>query len=224
MNLLLSFQSRRILVISLCVWLLAGCSALFPKAQPQPRFYTLDIAQGEAAATTSSSPTKHLSTLPTLVVNPPRAAAGFDSQRIIYLRQAHQLEYFAHHQWLDTPARMLAPVIVSAIGRTNMFDAVLLSASGAAGDIRLDTEVLHLQQDFRNQPSTVRFTLRVTLLDRANRAVLASRDLDASVKATSDDPYAGVIAANKAVEAVMGQLSALCEVVSGQWQQSVKAR
>jgi cholesterol transport system auxiliary component len=200
------------------MWLTGGCSALLPKATPQPSFYSLDIAESEVTSPLSRS--AHRSAAPTLVINPSRAAAGFDSQRIIYLRQAHQLEYFAHHQWLDTPARMLSPLMVSALARAAAFDAVLLSASGVAGDIRLDTEVLRLQQDFRKQPSSVQFTLRVTLLDRTKGLVLATRDLDAIVPATSDNPYAGVIAANTAVAEVMEQLTALCAETSLRWQQS----
>lgn len=218
---LLSSRSRHVLIMCLGIWSITGCSALFQKATPQPRFYTLDNAQADAAQPLSRR--DHPSALPTLVINPPRAAAGFDSQRIIYLRQAHELEYFAHHQWLDTPARMLAPLIVSALARAEVFDAVLPSASGAAGDIRLDAEVLRLQQDFRSQPSSVRFTLRVSLLDRASRVVLASRDLDAVVEANNDNPYAGVIAANTAVKMVMAQLTELCAEVARRWQQPEKA-
>ena len=189
-----------------------GCSMLFPKASPQPSFYSLDDSMFEPATANAGTSGAAITT-PTLIVNPPRAAAGFDSSRIIYVREAHKLEYFARSQWIDTPARMLAPLIVAAVEQNGAFGAVMLTASGASGDIRLDTEILRLQQDFSSQPSRVRFTLRTYIVDTATRHVLASRDLDAIVAADSDDPYAGVVAANRAVQAVLQQLAVFCKAV-----------
>jgi cholesterol transport system auxiliary component len=34
--------------------------------------------------------------------------AGFDSRHIVYVRQASQLAHYAHNEWVDTPARMVA--------------------------------------------------------------------------------------------------------------------
>jgi len=86
----------------------AGCSGLSATATPQPSFYSLDSALIDARAT-SVAPATAANSLPTLIVNPPHAVLGFDSQHIIYVREAHKLEYFAHSEWVDTPARMIAP-------------------------------------------------------------------------------------------------------------------
>ena len=193
---------------------LAGCSALQPKATPQPSFYTLDNVQIETR--TAKPP----SAAPTLIVNPPHAASGFDSQRIIYVRAAHQLEYFAHNEWVDTPARMLAPLIVTAMENRGAFRAVVLTPSAATGDMRLDTEILRLQQDFASPPSRVRFTLRAYLEDNATRRVLASREFDESVAAASEDPYGGVVAANRVVQSVLKQLADFSAEAAGTWRQS----
>jgi cholesterol transport system auxiliary component len=144
------------------------------------------------------------------MVNPPHAAAGFDSQRIIYVRAAHKLEYYAHNEWVDTPARMLAPLIVAAVQTSGIFRAVVLTPSTAAGDLRLDTEIMRLQHDVGRQPSRVRFTLRAYIVDTATRRVLAWREFDESVAALSEDPYGGVIAANRAVQIVLQNLSTFC--------------
>lgn len=74
---------------------------------PHANYYSL--ADARNTATPAQSGPRAAVTGPTLIVSPPHAAAGFDSQRIMYLRQADQLEYFAHNEWIDTPARMLAP-------------------------------------------------------------------------------------------------------------------
>ncbi len=51
---------------------------------------------------------------PSLLINPVAATAGFNVSDMVYIRQAHQIEYFAHHHWVDTPARMLEPLLLQA--------------------------------------------------------------------------------------------------------------
>ena len=215
MNNLLFVRTYRLGVTGLILILATGCAGLLPKPAPQPSFYSLDSAR----ARTGSIPRTQVltDTAPTLIVNPPHAAAGFDSQRIIYVREAHKLDYFARSEWIDTPARMLAPLIVAAIENSRAFSAVVQTPSAAAGDIRLDSEILRLQHNFADAPSRVRFTLRAYLVDNATRRVLASREFDETVVAASEDPYGGVVAANRAVQTVLEQLAKFCAEAAGAW-------
>jgi len=183
--------------------LLCACSALRPTATNPPTVYALE------AASTQPSPVG-LGGISTLIVNRPGAAAGFDSARIVYLRSPHELEYFAHSVWVEPPARMLTPLLVAAVERTGAFHAVVRTSTAAAGDFRLNTEVLRLQHEFQSRPSRVRFTLRAHLLEERTRRVLASREFDAVVLASSEDPYGGVVAANQAVQSVLERLSTFC--------------
>ena len=185
---------------------LAGCAALSPTTTPQPSFYSLDNTQRIKSLTGAAVPlAAH-----TLIVNPPHAASGITSQRIIYVREPHKLEYFAHSEWVDPPARMLAPLIVAAIEKSDVFRAVVLTPSAAAGDLRLDTEIIRLQHDFQTRPSHVRFTLRAYLVEDKTRRVLGWREFDATVPAASENPYGGVMAANLAVQTVLAELAAFC--------------
>jgi cholesterol transport system auxiliary component len=102
---------------------------------------------------------------------------------------------------------MLAPLIVDAIVRSGAFRAVVLTPSTAAGDFRLDSEIIRLQQDFRSHPGSVRFTLRATLIDENTRRVVAWREFDQSVVTKSEDPYGGVIAANLALQGTLEKLA-----------------
>ena len=198
-----SFPRRcRLCAAAVLLTFAAGCGALRPTT-PQPSFYSLDSAWGAAPAPAPAA-------APTLIVNPTQAASGYDSQRIIYVREAHKLEYFAHSEWIDTPARMLAPLVVAAVENSGTFRAVVLTPSAATGDLRLDTEIMRLQHEFSSQPSRVRFTLRAYLVDNKTRRVIAWREFDAAVPATSEDPYGGVVAANRAVQIVLEDLSAFC--------------
>jgi len=201
----------------LCLMLVGGCGSLGPAAAPQsPAFYALDNARRAAPAADVVGRTLPTGA-PTLVVSAPRAAAGFDSQHIIYVRQAHQLEYFARSEWVDTPARMLSPLIVTAIEESGAFGAVVLASGSASGDLRLDTEVLQLQHEFGLRPSRVRFVLRASLVEGTSRRVIASRDFSAVVTAPSDDPYGGVVAANQAVRTVLEELAAYCTKTTAGW-------
>lgn len=192
-------------VAALALVLVSGCEALRPAVAPHPNFFSLADARNPGQ-NVSRAPATAL----TLVVSPPHAAAGFDSQHIMYTRQASQLEYFAHNEWVDTPARMLAPLIVAAIEQSGAFRAVVQTPSTAAGDIRLDTEVMRLQHEFLSTPSRVRFTLRAYLVENSTRRVLASRKFEAVAAAPSEDPYGGVMAAHEAVRSVLEELAAFC--------------
>jgi cholesterol transport system auxiliary component len=217
---LLRVSTFRLAMASIVLMLSTGCASLLPKPSVQPTFYSLDRAALDAPAKlpTANGVAIPPETAPTLVINPPRAAAGFDSQRIIYTRESHQLEYFAHNEWIDTPARMLAPLIVASLSNAGTFRAVIPTPSLAAGDIKLDTEIVRLQQVFGSGPSRVQFTLRAYLVDSATRRVLAWREFDETVTATSEDPRGGVDAANRAVQNVLRALSGLCIEAAGTWQ------
>jgi len=201
----------RLVAAGMSLVAVCACGTLRPTATPHPAFYALEGARGEApVAAPKTLPAAASSAAPTLIINPPHAAAGFDSSRIIYLRETHKLEYFAHSEWVDPPARMLAPLIVAAVENTGAFRAVVLTPSAAAGDLRLDTEIIRLQHEFRTEPSRARFTLRAYLVDDRTRRVLAWREFDAAVPAASEDPYGGVVAANRAVQTVLESLAAFC--------------
>jgi len=208
-------QVVSIIVLAWAEGSLSGCASLLPKPVAAPTLYALDAIHAPATTLAVRAPLN--STLATLVVNTPRANAGFDSQHIMYVREPYKLEYFAHNEWVDTPARMLTPMIVSIIANGGIFKAVVPASIAAAGELTLDTEIVRLQQDFSAKPSRVLFTLRAYLLDSQTRKTIASRELEAIVTATSDDPVGGVIAANRAVQTALQQIADFCAEAEKQW-------
>lgn len=176
---------------------LAGCSVLKPSTTPQAHFYALQSTPTPLAPPPASSSGRKL---PTLIVNPPYAAPGFDSARIIYVRVDHQLEYFAQSEWVEPPARMLGPLLVAAIERTNAFDAVVLMPASASGELRLNTELVRLQHNFQTRPSRVQFAMRVHLIDERTRKVVQWREFQADAVAASETPEGGVAAAHVAIQ------------------------
>ncbi|MEO8936936.1 MAG: ABC-type transport auxiliary lipoprotein family protein [Burkholderiaceae bacterium] len=207
-----AFPSRaafRAGLFALGVFIVTGCaSSLLPKPAHEPTLFVLDDTTPSAADTTSAAPPKPGAR--TLIVDTPRAAAGFDSVHMVYQRRPNEREYFALNQWVDSPARMLAPLMVRAIQRTGAFRAVLDGSTSASADLRVSSEIVRLQQDFSVAPSRVRLTLRVVVVDSATRQVVATREFDATLPAASDDPRGGVDAANRLVAAVLAQVASFC--------------
>lgn len=198
-----------VLVASL--FALGGCNVLKPVNSAATSYYSLDSITPVMQALVSGRTFK-----PTLIINPPSAAAGFGSSRIIYLRQPHQIEYFAHNEWVESPARMLAPLLVASLQNSGVFQAVVLTPSAVAADWRLNTEIVRLQHEFTARPSRVRFTLRAHFINEKTRRILAIREFDVSTEASADNPYGGVSAANSVVATVLRELALFSAEIAAQ--------
>lgn len=198
---------QRTLLILGSAFVLASCTGLQPPQLSAPSIYLLE-AQPLAAP---QRPKGEL----TLAVGVPRAAPGFGTARMIYVRQPHKIEYFAHSRWADPPARMLAPLMVRALDEAAGFRAVVPARSALPADLRLDSELVRLQQDFSNRPSSVQLTLRAKLIDVRAGLVLAAREFSETEPTTTDDPAGGVSAANRAVQRMLGTLAEFCAQHSG---------
>lgn len=192
------------LLLLAALFTLSACGALRPTPTQAPTLYLLAGLPGPVATAVQG---KVVPPLPTLLVTPTRAASGFDSQRIIYVRDDQTLAFFAHSEWVDPPARMLGPLLVAALDHTGAFGPVVLTPAGVSGDLRLDTQIIRLQQNFHNTPSRVQFSLRAYLTDEKTRRVLAWHEFSAEAEATSDNAQAGVTAANQVVQEVLAQLA-----------------
>lgn len=182
--------------------LLAACTPLkLPQAESQSTFL-LD-AQPPAAQQAARHDLA-------LAVGETRAWPGFDGAGMAYTRRANEIEYFARNRWAEPPARMIAPLVAQALERSGAFRAVVRARSQAAAELRLDTELVRLLQDFRAQPSRVELALHAQLVDQRNGRVLAAQDFELTENAPSDDPYGGVVAANRALARLLGELAAFC--------------
>lgn len=191
----------------------AGCAGgLLPKPAAAPARYTLGDA---SPAPPGGAPRPTPVGAPSIVVALPNAAPGFDSTRMVYLRQPQALQAYAFAEWVDTPARLLLPLLVQALQQTGAFRAVLQAPSSATGALRLETELLRLQHDHTQSPSVVRLSLRALLLDTATRQPLATREFDARVPAPSDSPAGCVAAAATATRQVLAELAAHAASLAG---------
>jgi len=203
-----SGRVRRLLLTAVVPLLLTACAGtLLPKPTPPPARFTLDAGTAAPPPSTARAATADA---PTLMVDLPRAAPGYDSRRMVYQRRPQQLEAFAFHEWVEPPAQMLVPLLVRALQDSGGFRAVLRAPSAAAGGWRLETELLRLHQDFSQRPSQVRLSVRAVLLNSSTRQAVAWREFDVSVAAASEDPVAGAAAAQAAAQQLLTEVATFC--------------
>ncbi len=152
----------------------------------------------------------------TLLVETPKANPAFDTTQMAYVNKPYQLAYFSYNQWADTPAQMLHPLLVEALQNTNHFHAVIGNANSTKYDMVLSTRMLELQQVFLQQPSQIQLSVRIQLVDNNSHRVIAIKQLTITEPATENNPYSGVMAANKATEKLLQQISEFCVVNTSQ--------
>ncbi len=192
----------RTFLLLVSVLLLAGCTGLSTQPVASQTIYVL-----EAQRATAPAPVKRNLVL---AVSLPQARPGFDTPQMVYVRQPHELNYFVTSRWADTPARMLGPLLVQAMEQTGSFRAVVPAQGTVRADLRLDTELIRLWQDFAAKPSRVQLTLRAQLIDVRGQRVLAVKQFDDVENAASDDAYGGVTATNRVLQRMLDQLADFC--------------
>lgn len=192
-------MKKVLLVLSLLAALTVGCTLPGEGPGAAPTEYLLNAEFDPAGISEPDGPV--------ILVVRPRAAVGFDSPRMIYVERPHELESFARNRWAGPPAAMIEPLLVDALQATGAFAAVIDGGSGLGGDLRLDTEITHLFQDFARSPSRVWFGVRATLVDAGNGRVLFARNFETEEPAHSDNPRGGAEAANRAVQRVLKEIA-----------------
>lgn len=133
----------------------------------------------------------------TLLVSNPIAAPGYRTSAMIYMRTPFELDSFADNRWVAPPAQMLLPMIVRALRNKNYFAAVASPPFSGITNFRLDTELIKLQQEFLLPTSVIRLVVQTSLINNASNRVVASQQFEVVIPTTENNPYGGVLAANK---------------------------
>ena len=149
-----------------------------------------------------------------LRVTTPASAPGFTTIRMVYTRQPQRLDYFAYHEWADTPARMLGSMMEARLDSSGLFGAVLSGSTDIRTNLRLDAELKSLQQDFSGDVSMLSLQIKVDLIEVSGRSLLASKTFSYA-EAAGADPASGAAAANRAAQQFLADLTAfVAEAIS----------
>jgi cholesterol transport system auxiliary component len=216
-------KGQAVLLHRVLAWLglvVAACTAtacVLPRAEDSPvRTFVLMREEASLEAASHGAPA---GTHGVLVVGVPQAAAGFEQPRIAYLRRPSEVSYYAAHVWVDTPSRMVMPLLVRSLETAGLWRVVVPMPTGIRGDYQLDLSGLLVQQEFLQQPSRSRVRVRAHLLDVKAQRVMGARNFEALEPAPTEDAYGGVLAADRAlatVLATMNQWMTSCLQGSGQ--------
>jgi cholesterol transport system auxiliary component len=196
------FDARRRALRVLAAVALGGCTAIQPPRVESPNLHVLAPPALPKAARAQRDVV--------VEVVPPRAWPGYDTAQIVYVREPYELDYFAASRWADTPARMLGPLLARALEDAGSFRAVVAVPGAVPADIRVDTELTRLQQNFAVRPSRVELALRVQVTDLRGKRVLATRVFEETEAAPSEDAAGGVAAANAALQRALAAIVDFC--------------
>lgn len=187
----MSILSNRIawLLIAMSTLSLMGCS---PVKLPQISYYQIS-----SQFKSSVGVAKRVKTNKILLVNDIVASPGFDTDKMQYVNIPYKLKSFAKHRWVAPPATMLLPILVSSLERLNYFSAVVSTPYAGFTDFVLTARLLTLQQEFLSPTSVERMAVSVTIVNSRTHRVVGNRVFQAVSQAPQNDPYSGVLAANK---------------------------
>jgi cholesterol transport system auxiliary component len=177
-----------------------GCTALKPAEVDNPNLHLLD------AKSVAIVPEKRDLVLE---VSAPRAWPGFDTPQMVYVQRPHELDYYANNRWVDSPARMLGPLLARPSRGPAASAPSCRSPTMVPADVRLVSSSSACSRT-TTRPSRVELSLRVQLLDVRTKRVLETKTFDVTETAGSDDAYGGVAAANLALQRVLTQVAEFC--------------
>lgn len=153
-----------------------------------------------------------------LLVSSPLSAPGTSTANMLYTREQGRLDYYANSRWIDSPARMVQPLLLQKLGSSGLFEDVLTSPAPVDADLRLQTEILALRQVFKPddpRASQEQLSIRFSLFDLKRRQLLENFILDIEEPATRADAIGGVAAANRAFARLLDELVGRLEKTLG---------
>ena len=142
-----------------------------------------------------------------LLVFPPQARPIYDTTQMAYTVQPYEIAYFSQHEWAETPAQMLQPLLVKTLESTRFFSAVLAPPYAGRYGYALRTEIRELIADFTSEPAALQLSLRFQLSEGAAGRIVAIKEISIREPMQKKSPYAGVVAANEATAKALLELA-----------------
>ena len=185
------------------VVLLSGCHMASPAKVPGSSQYVLSMD----TSVVKQSPTKRHRSVETLLVSVPVANPGYQTSAMKYLTVPYKLRAYANNSWVSPPANMTLPIFVQSMTALSYFHAVVGAPFVGSTRYRLDTVIECFQQEFLQPQRVERVAILATLVDTRTHQIIATKRFEEVVPAPGNDPYGGVLAANRAVTLIAYQMS-----------------
>ena len=190
----------RITLVALATAAMLSCSMPGPAKTTEKQLYVLTAPDVNNAIDPASE------ACVSLRISNTGSAAGFNTSRMAYSREPDRLEYFAYHEWAAPPAKMIASMMESGLSASGLFSVVLAGSPDIRTDLRLDSDLQILQQDFSAGKNTVQLGVKISLVEPATRSLKGSRTFSYREAADAENAEAGVAAANRAAHRFLADL------------------
>jgi cholesterol transport system auxiliary component len=155
----------------------------------------------------ASVPQKRHARCGNLLVTKPDSSPIYNTTQMAYTDHPYQVGYYVKSRWAETPPQMLQALMILTLEKTHSFHSVGSPTSIAKYDYILNTQLLELQQDYTRSPHAVILKLRAQIVNAKTNNIIAAKDFSITEPLHQDNPYAGVIATNKAAALLLKQLT-----------------
>lgn len=193
-------KSIQYLFIILSALILSACGLGKPVNMPAVSTYQI------ASLKIGSNPRYKKSGL-TLLITKPVASPGYQTANMVYVMIPYKLKFYATNRWVAPPAQMILPLMAQRLRQTGYFHAVVSAPYSGIANVRLDSRLLTLQQEFLRPISRVHLVIEASLISNATNKVIANRRFQVYVNAPQNNPYSGVLATNRAVALIDNQIA-----------------
>lgn len=143
----------------------------------------------------------------TILVSQSQAIPGYQTEEMLYSDKPYQISSFVKNSWISPPAGMITPLIAQSLEHSNFFFAVASGPDADKTDYRLDTQIIDFKQNFLIKPSQVDLVIQVYLTHVDDNRLISSQTFVMHTQCQSNNPYGGVVAANKTLQAFTKQLT-----------------
>lgn len=142
-----------------------------------------------------------------LRISQPESAPGLNTARMAYRTDPNRIDYFAYNEWVASPARMMASLMEDRLDDSGMFGSIVSASSDIRTDLRLDSRMLSLYQDFTGETSVVSLSVKVNLIDVSGRTLMNSEKFSYRVPVDERNAESGADAANQAANRFLDDLT-----------------
>ena len=201
-----SVMARVMAGVMVCVLtgLVAGCSSLsLTNTSPKVDYFVLQDLALPTVPTAGTPPRNGR----VLLIAGSTSQTLFDSERMVFTKDGISRSYYQFANWSDRPARSVAGLTETRLSRVGGFKTVAQSTSAVRADLLLSLRLNELTHDDSVSPGVVRLDMTADLLDWRTRELIARRTFTQKVEVESRDSIGGAQAANRAVTAMLDELS-----------------
>lgn len=190
---------RSVFYFLLIILFASGCSGILPKPE---NISAHVLEMGMEYCSDKSSPAG-----PILVIQDMGGPAYLNSKKILFKKEHGSRGWYQTAQWLEPPPRRLTTLLIQAFRCSELFGGVLRRSNGAKGDLVLNTELVDLYYDTKQNPNKIVMVIEATLVSLAKRRLLGSKTFitedDASVKSVNNSILSTEHSANTSIREIV---------------------